>query len=109
MSYVNVAKTTDLGNNEMKMIEINGIEILISNIDGGYYAISNKCPHMGGSLSEGILNGGIITCPKHGAKFDAKTGENVGDAKIVFLKMKVKDDRTYPVKIEDNNILVDLA
>ncbi|MDH8679369.1 Rieske 2Fe-2S domain-containing protein [Fusibacter bizertensis] len=109
MTYINVAKTTDLRNNEMKMIEINGIEILISNIDGEYYAISNKCPHMGGSLSEGILNGGIISCPKHGAKFDAKTGENVGDAKIVFLKMKVKDDRSYPVKIEDNNILVDLA
>jgi Ferredoxin subunits of nitrite reductase and ring-hydroxylating dioxygenases len=109
MSYLNVAKTTDLKKSEMKKFDINGKEILISNIDGEYYAISNKCPHMGGSLSEGILNGGIISCPKHGAKFDAKTGENVGDAKIVFLKMKVKDDRSYPVKIEDNNILVDLS
>ena len=109
MSYVYVAKTSDLRNNEMKKFEIDDKEILISNIDEVYYAISNKCPHMGGSLSEGNLSRGVITCPKHGAQFDAKTGENVGDAKIVFLKMKVKDDRSYPVKIEGNDILVDLG
>ncbi len=109
MSYVNVAKTTDLRNNEMKKVEIGDKEILISNIDEVYYAISNKCPHMGGSLSEGNLSEGVITCPKHGAKFDAKTGENVGDAKIVFLKMKVKDNRSYPIKIEGKDILVDLG
>jgi 3-phenylpropionate/trans-cinnamate dioxygenase ferredoxin subunit len=109
MSFVKVANIRELNDGEKKKVVVNGVEILISNIDGEYYAISNKCTHMGGSLGEGTLVGGIITCPKHGAKFDVRTGKKVGDAKIAFLKIKVKDDGAYAVKIEGTDLLVNLV
>jgi 3-phenylpropionate/trans-cinnamate dioxygenase ferredoxin subunit len=54
------------------------------------------------------MEGGIITCPRHGTKFDVKTGKAVGDAKLLFLKFKVKDDRSYRVKTEGKNLFVEL-
>jgi len=108
MSLVKVASITELNHGEKKKVVVNGREILLSNIDGTYYAIPNKCTHLGGSLSEGTLAEGIITCPRHGAKFDVKTGKEVGDAKIAFIKIKAKDEVVYPVKIEGTDVLIEL-
>ena len=106
MNYVKVARTSDLAAGSKTKISLESVEILLTNIDGEYYALNNKCPHLGGSLSDGALNAGVIVCPRHGAAFNVKTGENVGDAKIAFIKMKVKDARSLPVKIEGEDILV---
>jgi nitrite reductase/ring-hydroxylating ferredoxin subunit len=54
------------------------------------------------------LNGSIVTCPRHGAQFDVKTGKAVGGAKIAFIKMQVKDEESYMVKVEGTTILVGL-
>ena len=54
------------------------------------------------------LDGGTVTCPRHGAQFDVKTGKAVGDAKVAFMKMKVKDVESFPVKVEGTDILVGL-
>jgi len=85
---------------------VGGKEVLLANVDGSYYAIANKCTHAGGSLAEGSLQGNIVACPKHGARFDLKTGKAVGEAKIAFMKMKVKDEESYLIKVEGTNILV---
>jgi 3-phenylpropionate/trans-cinnamate dioxygenase ferredoxin subunit len=108
MEWVKATETTGLTAGKMKKALVNGIEILFANVGGKYYAIANKCPHMGGSLSDGTMEGGIITCPRHGTKFDVKTGKAVGDAKLLFLKFKVKDDRSYRVKTEGKNLFVEL-
>ena len=92
-----------------KLIELDEKKILLTKVDGAYYAISNKCPHMGGSLYKGTFQDGIITCPRHGAKYDAKTGKGVGKPKILFLEFKMEDDRSYPVKVEDGAILIDIS
>lgn len=52
---------------KMKHVEINGKEILIANIDGNYYAVSDRCGHSNASLSRGNLKGNVVTCPLHGA------------------------------------------
>ena len=83
--------------------------VLLANVDGAFYALDNKCPHMGGSLSGGDLEGGTLTCPRHGAKFDVRTGKSVGNAKLAFVSVKVSDATTFPVKVEGNDILVELA
>ena len=52
-------------------------EIMIANIDGKYYAISDRCRHSNASLSMGSLNGKVVTCPLHGAQFDVTTGRKL--------------------------------
>jgi 3-phenylpropionate/trans-cinnamate dioxygenase ferredoxin subunit len=108
MEYTKVADKNELSPNTMKMVVVNGKEILLANVDGAYYAIANKCTHLGGSLVKGTFEGGVVTCPKHKAQFDVKTGEAVADAKIGFIKMKVKDEASYEIKIDGNSILIGL-
>jgi 3-phenylpropionate/trans-cinnamate dioxygenase ferredoxin subunit len=106
MEFVRVADKAELPANKMIMVVVDGKEVLLANVDGSYYAIANKCSHLGGSLVKGTLEGSIVTCPRHGARFDVKTGQAVGDAKIGFVKMKVKSEESYSVKVDGEDILV---
>jgi|LGOV01.1.fsa_nt_gb 3-phenylpropionate/trans-cinnamate dioxygenase ferredoxin subunit len=108
MGFVKVARIDEFMNVQKMKIRVEGKEILLLKIDGNYYAVSNKCPHMGGSLYDGKLENGVITCPRHGAKYDAKTGIGIGNPKILFLKFDVKNDQSYPVKVEDTDIYIDV-
>jgi 3-phenylpropionate/trans-cinnamate dioxygenase ferredoxin subunit len=108
MEYIRVAGTAEVPVNAIKKVVVGGKEVLLANVDGSYHAIVNRCTHLGGSLADGSLEGGIVTCPRHGARFDVKTGQAVGNAKIGFMKMKVKDEEGYPVKVEGTDILVGL-
>ena len=106
MQYVKVAQTSEVKAGEKKKVTVNNKVLLLTNIQNTYYAIDNKCPHMGGSLYEGNLDGYSITCPKHGSVFDVRTGKIIKGGKIVFINLKVKDDQAYPVKIEGTDILI---
>jgi 3-phenylpropionate/trans-cinnamate dioxygenase ferredoxin subunit len=106
MEYVKALPKAELQNNQMKVVTVGGKEILLVNLEGAYYAIDNKCTHAGGSLGKGKLSGAVVTCPRHGAEFDVKTGKNIGEAQLGFIKLKVKDERTYSIKIEGEDILV---
>jgi len=108
MEFVKVIDEAELPPNKMVMVVVGGKEVLLANVDGSYFAIANKCTHAGGSLAKGVLNGSIVTCPRHGAQFDVKTGKAVGGAKIAFIKMQVKDEESYMVKVEGTTILVGL-
>ena len=109
MEYIRVADLAELPANKMIMVVVGDREVLLANVEGSYYAIANKCSHLGGSLVKGSLEGSIVTCPRHGAQFDLKTGQAVADAKIGFLKMKVKDEVSYTVKVEGTDILVGIS
>lgn len=109
MAYVKIAEASQLQPGEMKSFPLESSTVLLANVDGAFYALDNKCPHLGGDLSGGALEGATITCPRHGAKFDVRTGKNLGNAKIAFLKMNVSDAKAFPVKLEGNDILVELA
>jgi 3-phenylpropionate/trans-cinnamate dioxygenase ferredoxin subunit len=106
MQYVKVANTSEMKNGEKKIVTIDDKVILLTQIGNTYYAIDNRCPHMGGSLYDGILDGNTITCPKHGSVFDVRTGEVVQSGKIAFIRLNVKDTRAYPVIVEGTDILV---
>ena len=66
----------------MKKVNVNGKVVLIANIDGKFYALNNVCPHSGGSLADGKLNGNVVTCPKHGAQFNVKRAKRSGKQKF---------------------------
>ncbi len=106
MDFVNVASVDDVPEGKMKMITVNDKEILIAKVEGNFYAIGNKCTHRGGRLSEGTLEGNIVTCPVHGSKFDIKTGKAISGPKILFFHFSIKPGPAYEVKVEGKNIMV---
>lgn len=106
MKYVRVAATGELSTNTMIIVSVSGKEVLVANVDGSYHAIANKCTHAGGSLGRGVLKGGIVTCPNHGARFNVKTGEAIGETKIGFGKIKADDEECYSIKVEGTDILL---
>ena len=109
MEYIRVADKAELPANKMIMVIVGGKQVLLANVDGSYYAIANKCNHLGGSLAKGSLDGSIVTCPRHGAQFDVKTGQAIANAKIGFIKMSVKDEESYTVIVDGTEILVGIS
>lgn len=72
---VKVATIDEIPANSSKLVEIEGIRIALFNLDGEFYAIEDVCTHDGGPLVEGeIINGHEVACPRHGARFDIRTG-----------------------------------
>ena len=99
--YVTVAKTTDIHPGLVKCVEINDYRLAICNVGGTFYCIENTCTHDGGPLDQGTLQGETVECPRHGARF------NVSDGKVVRMPA-VSPVETFPVKIEGDNIRVEL-
>lgn len=102
MVKIIACKTTEIVLGQMKKITVAGKEIIISNVDGNYFAIDDTCTHSGASLSEGKLDGQIVTCDWHGAKFDCKNG------KLVKFPGEIMDLKSYKIVIESENIFVDV-
>jgi len=80
--FVEIAKVDEVPVGTMKHIELNGKEIMIVNLDGKFYALSDRCSHTNAPLSMGHIQGTIITCPMHGARFEITTGKKVSDPKM---------------------------
>lgn len=76
-------------------------DIALFNVDGSICAIADTCPHAGGSLGLGKLNGTTVTCPVHGMKFDVTTGCFAGTSDIGVA--------SYPVTVVDGKILVSVS
>ena len=107
-NYVRVAGINEVPDGKMKAVKLEGKEILIANVNGNFYVIAGRCTHQGTDLSQGKLEGNVVECPKHHARFDVTTGKLVSKPKIGFLHMNAKDEPTYQVKVEDENVMVKL-
>jgi 3-phenylpropionate/trans-cinnamate dioxygenase ferredoxin subunit len=108
MEFRKAAVASEIAPGTMRRVEIGGLAILLANVGGTISAISDTCTHMGGTLSKGTLEGAVVRCPRHGSKFDVRTGKNVGPAKIMLIKSTPPDVRSYPVRIEGDEVLVGL-
>lgn len=108
MTLVKAADTSEIPVGKMKAVEIQGKEILLANVAGTYYAIGNRCTHMGMGLSGGVLSRNEVTCPKHHSVFDVTTGKAISGAKIFGTTIAVKDEPTFVVKVEAGSIYLDL-
>jgi len=73
-TFIRVARTNELAPGQGKVVEVNQKRIVLFNVGGRYYALDDVCPHRGGPLSEGELEGATVVCPWHGAVFDLATG-----------------------------------
>ena len=96
--FIKVAQISDLTSGEKMLVEYEDDEVGLFNIDGEFYAISDVCTHDDGPLVEGNLDGEWIICPRHGARFNVKTGQQTMPA---FAPVPL-----YEVKIEGDDILI---
>ena len=83
-----------------QLVAVDGKEIALFNVDGTFYALDNECPHRGGPLGEGDLEGCIVTCPWHAWQYDVRTGESITDDLTVAR---------YDVKVEGGDVLVSVG
>ncbi|MGI0082692.1 MAG: Rieske (2Fe-2S) protein [Nitrosopumilaceae archaeon] len=102
MGKIIVGKVSDIPPGKMQKVTADGKEILVTNMDGNYYAMDDTCTHAGASLADGKLEGSILTCDWHGAKFDCKTG------KLHAFPAKIRDLNSYKVVVESNNVFLEL-
>jgi 3-phenylpropionate/trans-cinnamate dioxygenase ferredoxin subunit len=101
MAKVQVGLVKDVASGAMKGFKAGDKVVLVSNIDGKFYAIGDKCTHRGCSLLKGRLEGEVVTCPCHGSRFNVKTGAIVrGPAEEAEL--------SFPVQIEGDGIWVEV-
>lgn len=115
MTFVEVATTEELKDGTMKMARVNGYEILLARIGENYYSAENRCPHMGGNLSQGTLEGTVVTCPRHHSQFDLADGHVIRWTDFTGVKKSIgklfkspRPLKTYPVKVEGEKVLVDI-
>ena len=76
--YLKIATTDEIPAGGSKLVKIEDVRIALFNLDGEFYAIEDVCTHDDGPLVEGeIVNGCEVECPRHGARFDIRTGRAV--------------------------------
>lgn len=101
-NFVHVAKTSDLSDPGTTLLEVDDRIVALFKVGGEYFCIDDVCTHDGGPLSDGKLENHAIACPRHGAKFDIRTG------KALTMPATV-DTAAHEVKIEGDNILIRLC
>ena len=100
--FVTVAMVGEIPEGGRKIVRLEDQPVAVFHLDGGYFAIDDICTHDGGPLAEGALEGDVIECPRHGAKFNVKTG-------AVLCLPATAPVPTYAVRIEGDEIKVGWA
>ncbi len=101
MAWQKAFKAGELGAGRARSVQFGEWRVAVCRVGDDYHAIHDICTHDGGSLDQGELVDGRIECPRHGAWFDVKTG------KVLSLPA-VRDIRTFPVKVENGDVFVDI-
>jgi len=97
--FVRVATTDEIPPGRGKVVEVEGREVAIFNAGGGrFFAAGTVCPHEGGPLGEGLVEGETVICPWHGYDFDLRTGDCPVDPD---LRIPI-----YEVKVEGSDVFV---
>ena len=98
---IKVARIADLAPGSGTTVDVEGQRIALFNVQGTFYAIDDTCPHRGGPLGEGELDGTMVTCPWHGATFDVQTGAVTGPPARNGV-------RSFQVRVEGEDVLVEI-
>jgi 3-phenylpropionate/trans-cinnamate dioxygenase ferredoxin subunit len=91
--WVDVAAIEDFPAGAVRSVEVDGAQVAVFNVDGTCYAIENICPHDGGILTGGTMEGDVVICPRHGARFCIRTGK-------VLAPPAYEDVVVFPVRIQ---------
>lgn len=97
--WIDVAKLDDFKPNTLRIVNFDDIQVIVINRDDDFYAIEDICTHDGGTLSDGDIEQCEIICPRHGARFDIRTGE-------VTAPPAYEPIKTFPVRIQNGIVQV---
>ncbi|MGA8030408.1 MAG: Rieske 2Fe-2S domain-containing protein [Bryobacteraceae bacterium] len=100
MPLVKVKALSELPPGAVAEVDVGGATYAICNVDGDVHCVEGTCPHAGGPLGEGNLDGNYLVCPWHGWEYDCRTGLNNFDEDVRI--------QTYPTVVQDGNILIDV-
>lgn len=132
-----VARVDEIEPGSRKVVQVDGRGVIVFNVKGEFYALSETCPHRGGSLAQGIVTGlvqsdapgeyeysragEIVRCPWHQWEFDIKTGRSWCDPRrLRLMKFDVKVEpgaalvegpyvaETFKVEVEDDYVVVEV-
>jgi 3-phenylpropionate/trans-cinnamate dioxygenase ferredoxin subunit len=95
--YLTVGKTSDIAPGTVRVFDVAGQSVAVANVDGQFYAFADVCTHDNGPVAEGELDGCVIECPRHGARFDITTGAVLSMPAVVDLPV-------YDLRVESDNI-----
>jgi 3-phenylpropionate/trans-cinnamate dioxygenase ferredoxin subunit len=111
--YIEVASVIEFSDGEMRQVDVDGHELLVVRVGEKFFVTDNRCPHLGGRLSKGTLEGTIVRCHLHHSLFDLRDGHVVrwtdwsGPVLTVAeLARHPRSLRTYEVEVTDGKILV---
>ncbi len=96
MKWMNVVKTSAIEPGQSIVIKLDNKSIAIFNTGKRFYAINNACPHLGGPLNEGTLEGEVVTCPWYGWQYDLKSGCPITTPNV----------RTYPLRLKGDTLQI---
>lgn len=100
-NYIKVATVAEIPAGESLLVEVEDVRIALFNLDGQIYALEDVCTHDGGPLAEGeIVNACEVMCPRHGARFDIRTGKALS-----FPAFEATN--TYAVRVEGTDVLIE--
>ena len=112
---VTVGKSGELADGVMKHAPTEKGEVLVARVDDNYYVADNRCPHMSGRLSQGKLEGAVVTCPVHGSQFDLKDGKVVrwlkGEGFMAKVGKALKPPKkltVYTVQVKDDQVMIEI-
>ena len=101
MTATMAAKASEIAPGQMRVVDVSGVRVAICNVDGTFYAIEDVCTHDDGPLGDGALNGDQVECPRHGGRFNVKTGRATRMPAIVPV-------RSFPVRVEGGDIYIEV-
>lgn len=88
--YVTVAQVDEIPPGTCRTVQVDGIFLALCNVNGMFLAVDNTCPHAGGPLGEGALDGEVLECPWHGWRFNVRTGERPENPEISVACVEVR-------------------
>ena len=89
-SYITVAQVNQVPPGTCRTVEVEGIFLALCNVDGTFHVVDNTCPHAGGPLGEGCMDGELVECPWHGWRFNVRTGERPENPEIRVACVEVR-------------------
>ena len=99
--WLDVAGIDELTPGTRRVVDVDGIDVAVFNLDGEFFAVRDVCPHDGGDLAKGELEGEVIICPRHGARFSVRTGAVLGPPAY-------EDLRTFTLRVADGKVQIEV-